>query len=326
MFADRLAESIETLGRPVIRLDSDGFHHVRAIRYRQGSESARGYYEDAYDFDSLRDLALLPLGANGPHRYTSRVHDLATDEVVREWAMAPVDAVVLFDATFLQRDDLRDHWDEVIYLDATMERAQAAGTARDARSSRWTRARCRGIRGTVHGGVQDLRSRAEPARASLDRDRSRRPEASATGPRLTTVRSLARNPPSIAPSGLRMDPESRKGIPIRYRADFSPMYALWAPKGGDHLAGGWIDDWHPVDDDGRYRLVAVSHRPDIGGCVGVRPDVDSLYQEMMPPQDKAHSEAIHAAWSPVQRHPLIGPGCLGGTVHGISQSRLCGTS
>jgi uridine kinase len=60
------------------------------------------------------------------------VHDLATDEIVREWAIAPADAVVLFDATFLQRDDLRDHWDEVIYLDATMERAQARGIERDA--------------------------------------------------------------------------------------------------------------------------------------------------------------------------------------------------
>ena len=69
MFADRLAEDIETLGRPVIRLDSDELAPSHsAIRYRQGSESARGYYEDAYDFDSLRDLALLPPRANGPHR------------------------------------------------------------------------------------------------------------------------------------------------------------------------------------------------------------------------------------------------------------------
>ena len=170
-FADRLAECIMTLGRPVIRLDSDGFHHVRAIRYRQGSESARGYYEDAYDFDAVRDLVLLPLGANGPHRYASRVHDLATDEIVREWAIAPADAVVLFDATFLQRDDLRDHWDEVIYLDATMERAQARGIEQRRGSARRDRTRRRCVRGTVHGGVQDLPSRAEPARASLDRDR-----------------------------------------------------------------------------------------------------------------------------------------------------------
>ena len=52
---------------------------------------------------------------------------------------------------------------------------------------------------------------------------------------------------------------AHKRIPIRYRAECSPMCALWAPKGGDHLAGGWIDDRVPVDDDGRDRLVAVSH-------------------------------------------------------------------
>ncbi|PZS24573.1 MAG: uridine kinase [Pseudonocardiales bacterium] len=105
---------------------------MRAVRYRQGRESARGYYEDAYDFDSLRDLALIPLGAGGSRRYATRVHDLETDETVREWAAAPGDAVVLFAATFLQRDNLRDYWDEVIYLDASIEQAQARGIARDA--------------------------------------------------------------------------------------------------------------------------------------------------------------------------------------------------
>jgi hypothetical protein len=49
---------------------------------------------------------------------------------------------------------------------------------------------------------------------------------------------------------------------------------LSGPKGGYHLAGGWIDDRAPVDYDGGDRLVAVSHRPDESGCVGVRPDVD----------------------------------------------------
>ena len=40
------------------------------------------------------------------------------------------------------------------------------------------------------------------------------------------------------------------------------------------LAGGWVDDGVPVHDDGWDRLVAVSHRPDESGCVGVCPDVD----------------------------------------------------
>jgi len=131
-FADDLADRIKLLGRPAIRLDSDGFHHVRAIRHRQGRESARGYYEDAYDFDSLRDFTLRPLGGRGPYKYATRVHELETDEAVCKWAMAPREAVVLFDATFVQRGQLRDHWDEVVYLDASIDRAQTRGIMRDA--------------------------------------------------------------------------------------------------------------------------------------------------------------------------------------------------
>jgi uridine kinase len=131
-FAAGLARHLDGLGRPAVHLDSDGFHHVRAVRHRQGRDSARGYYDDAYDFDSLRDLVLVPLAADPPYRYAARVHDLASDEVLREWAIAPPDAVVLFAATFLQRGTLREHWDDVIYLDASIERAQVRGTARDA--------------------------------------------------------------------------------------------------------------------------------------------------------------------------------------------------
>ena len=134
-FADELAGHLQQRGHPVIRLDSDGFHHVRVIRHRQQHDLARGYYEDAYDFAALRDLVLLPLGPKhkpGDRKYACRVHDLVSDEVVREWRRAPEDAVLVFDATFLQRDGLREHWDEVIYLDASSDAAQHRGVNRDA--------------------------------------------------------------------------------------------------------------------------------------------------------------------------------------------------
>jgi uridine kinase len=131
-FAAELAGALAPLGRPVLHVDSDGFHHVRAIRHRQGRESARGYYEDAYDLDGLRELVLVPLAAGPPYRYATRIHDLVTDAQVREHAVAPADAIVLFAATFLQRGDLRRLWDEVIYLDAAPQVAQARGVARDA--------------------------------------------------------------------------------------------------------------------------------------------------------------------------------------------------
>jgi uridine kinase len=131
-FARELAAALAGSGRPVVELDSDGFHAVRAIRYRQGRDSARGYYEDAYDFGSLRDLVLRPLGPGGSRRYAEHVHDLATDVVAPRFADAPEDAIVLFAATFVQRGDLRDDWDEVIWLDVPEAVATARGVARDA--------------------------------------------------------------------------------------------------------------------------------------------------------------------------------------------------
>lgn len=132
-FAEDLAAVIEAMGRPVVLVDSDGFHHVRTRRYRQGRDSARGYYDDAYDFDTLASQVLEPLGPGGSRQYAVRVHDLATDVVIPdETAEAPADAVVVFAATFIQRDQLRALWDEVIYLHADETAAIERGVARDA--------------------------------------------------------------------------------------------------------------------------------------------------------------------------------------------------
>ncbi|MBO3662018.1 AAA family ATPase [Microbacterium stercoris] len=130
-FGDELAALLAEGPRPVIRLDSDGFHNERAVRYRQGRDSARGYYEDAYALDSLRLLTLEPLGPDGTRRYAEHLHDLETDRVAPRFADAADDAILVFDATFIQRDELRDHWDEVIYLDAPREHALERGVQRD---------------------------------------------------------------------------------------------------------------------------------------------------------------------------------------------------
>jgi uridine kinase len=131
-FAGDLADAVRATGRPAVHVDSDGFHHVRAVRYRQGRTSPRGYYEDAYDFDSLRDLVLVPLGPGGSRRCATKVHDLASDAVERRWVDVPEDGVVLFAATFVQRGELRGFWDEVVHLDAPEAVAQQRGVERDA--------------------------------------------------------------------------------------------------------------------------------------------------------------------------------------------------
>ncbi|MGN6609908.1 MAG: uridine kinase [Jatrophihabitans sp.] len=131
--ARELVDAVGRRGRPVVHLDSDGFHHVRAVRYRQGRDSARGYYEDAYDFAALVDRVLVPLGPGGSRHFATKVHDLASDRVETDLVdTAAPDTIAIFDCTFLQRGSLRDHWDHVIYLDVRRDIAVARGVARDA--------------------------------------------------------------------------------------------------------------------------------------------------------------------------------------------------
>lgn len=133
-FARSLVCAIQDHGRPVVFIDSDGFHHVKARRHQKlGAESARGYYEDAYDFASLAAKVLLPLGPGGDLRYATKIHDLETDAVITdETAVAPIDSVMVFDATFIQRPELDGLWDQVVFLHADEPSAISRGVARDA--------------------------------------------------------------------------------------------------------------------------------------------------------------------------------------------------
>lgn len=46
------------------------------IRYTQGKESARGYYEDAHDYTAFKERLLKPLGPNGNLQYETISHNL----------------------------------------------------------------------------------------------------------------------------------------------------------------------------------------------------------------------------------------------------------
>lgn len=131
-FARTLVDELRALGHRAVHLDSDGFHQVQERRHQPG-EPARVYYENAYDFETLAERTLRPLGPGGSRQYATKVHDLTTDRVVSDAvATAPADAVVVFDATFLQQPALTGLWDLVIYLHATEAAATDRGVARDA--------------------------------------------------------------------------------------------------------------------------------------------------------------------------------------------------
>lgn len=131
-FAGQLAELVQARGRPALHVSMDGFHHPRPVRYRQGRDSPRGYYEDAYDLDTAAAVLLAPLGPGGDRVIRTRIHDLETDGAVEdEVAELAPDAVLVVDGTFLQRPPLRGLWDVVVHLDTTFEAASRRAALRD---------------------------------------------------------------------------------------------------------------------------------------------------------------------------------------------------
>jgi uridine kinase len=116
-------------GRAAAHLSMDGFHNPRAVRHRQGRDSADGYYADAYDFASFSRLVLEPLGPGGDRKYRQLIIDLASDTPIDEPPVeAPEDLVLVVDGSFLQRDL---EWDEVVFVDTPFEVARDRGTRRD---------------------------------------------------------------------------------------------------------------------------------------------------------------------------------------------------
>jgi len=131
--ARELTGALVARGRPAVHLSMDGFHHPRAVRHRQGRESADGYYEDAYDFGAFVREVLAPLDEGGEHRYRARIIDLPTDTpVLEEPVPLSSDAVLVVDGSFLQRAEMSGHWDLVIFLDVAFDVARQRGAQRDA--------------------------------------------------------------------------------------------------------------------------------------------------------------------------------------------------
>ncbi|SEJ61531.1 hypothetical protein [Demequina mangrovi] len=115
-----LAVELRLRGAHVIEASLDDFHHPRVHRYRQGRDSWRGYTDDAFDLARVRRDLLDPLGPGGDRRFRAKAHDLATDRELDEpWAHATPGAILLLDGVMLQRPELADALDLVIYLDAS---------------------------------------------------------------------------------------------------------------------------------------------------------------------------------------------------------------
>jgi uridine kinase len=132
VLADELATVVKERGSYVIRASLDGFHRPRNERYRQGNESPEGYYEDSFNYESLLNELLIPLGLDGDRWYRNVVFDVRSDqEVLEPPKKAPEGAVLLLDGVFLMRPELVSFWDYRIFVDVDFDVGLARAIVRD---------------------------------------------------------------------------------------------------------------------------------------------------------------------------------------------------
>jgi len=167
--ADELAGVLERRSLPIARISEDDYLRPRAERYARGELSPEGYFLDSFDHDALHAAVLA----------------------------APAGALVVVDGVFLQRPELADCWDVVVFVSVRPEEALRRALERD--RGRFGRATEERYRRRYQPG-QELYRRAvrprERADLVLENDDPARPRLVAGGrfgewPRAPRPRTIA---------------------------------------------------------------------------------------------------------------------------------------
>ncbi|MBM7621151.1 uridine kinase [Bacillus tianshenii] len=130
--ANEIATALEYRGEKVIRTSIDHFHNPKTIRYKQGKDSAIGYYNDAHDYTSFMEKLLIPLGDSGHLRYQPASFNLEKDEYISSnEESATEDSVLIVDGTFLFKQELIGQFDFKIFVETDFEIARKRGSKRE---------------------------------------------------------------------------------------------------------------------------------------------------------------------------------------------------
>ena len=130
-----LAAAVRQRGRPTLRASLDDFKKPWRDAREKGYDrtSGEGYYRNAPDFVSARELLLALAGPDGSGTVALCAHDPLTGIDHRTTTVqAPDDAVLIVDSVFAFRPEYDEFWELRIWLDIDPELSLRRGIDRDA--------------------------------------------------------------------------------------------------------------------------------------------------------------------------------------------------
>ena len=131
--ADALVDPLRVLGRPAVRVDTDGFLRPASLRYEFGRDNPDSYYSGWFDEAGLAREVLGPAGPGGSGRIVTSLWNATTDRASRApYQRIPPEAVVLIAGPLLLGGGL--DFDVTVHL----EMSAAALRRRTGAAGQWT--------------------------------------------------------------------------------------------------------------------------------------------------------------------------------------------
>lgn len=115
-----LADALREDGKFVLLLHIDDFIHPRAVRYNDAVPEWECYYYLQWNYETL--LAVLaPLKQNATFHGEVRLYEKETDTYRTQALDIPAGSIVIVEGVFLQRSELAEVFDYMIYIDVPEE-------------------------------------------------------------------------------------------------------------------------------------------------------------------------------------------------------------
>ncbi len=102
-------------------LHIDDFIHPRAVRYSDKVEEWECYYYLQWRYDYLIHEIIKPIRSGDPFHKKIELYDKDNDSYILSDTDIPVGSVVIIEGIFLQREELQNLFDYMIYIDVPEE-------------------------------------------------------------------------------------------------------------------------------------------------------------------------------------------------------------